>query len=36
MTRDRALALDAVEQLRQVLASGEWGEARFRTRGVVT
>ena len=27
---------NAVEQLRQVIASGEWGEARFRTRGVVT
>ena len=27
---------DAVEQLRQVLASGEWREARFRIREVVT
>ena len=27
---------DAVEQLRQVLASGEWREARFQTRAVVT
>ncbi|MDH4392940.1 MAG: kynureninase [Aquabacterium sp.] len=27
---------DAVEQLRQVLASGEWREARFNQRGVVT
>ena len=27
---------DAVEQLRQVLATGEWREARFNPRGVVT
>ena len=27
---------DAVEQLRQVLATGEWREARFNQRGVVT
>ncbi len=27
---------DAVEQLRQALASGEWREARFNQRGVVT
>ena len=27
---------DAVEHLRQVLASGEWREPRFNQRGVVT
>ena len=27
---------DAVEQLRQVLANGEWRAARFRTRAAVT
>ena len=27
---------DAVEQLRQVLDTGEWREARFNQRGVVT
>jgi kynureninase len=27
---------DAVEQLRQVLQSGEWSEARFNQRAAVT